>query len=215
MDFREVIIELLGIQGVVIEDVKRSRKKLSLEIKVRQKRSECFCSKCGLEFARVKEWSLKKLKAPPMGIYQTVTIRFMQMRGLCEACQATSVAEVEWIHPKFESMTCGFAEVAGRLMEETTCEATARILNTESKLMWDLDQHRMEVMLQFLKLPDDLDVSYLAPTKFISERWRTKIAKVFSLKDGSQSLSLTSWRHLPAKCFLTLTAEGPTPLKWL
>lgn len=162
MDFRNVIIELLGIQDVVIEDIKRSRKKLSLEVKVRQKRTECFCSKCGLQFARVKEWSLKKLKAPPMGIYQTVTIKFMQMRGVCEACDCTSVAAVDWIHPKFESMTCGFAEVAGRLMEETTCEAVSRILNTESKLMWDLDQHRMAVMLQFLKLPGDLDVSYLA-----------------------------------------------------
>jgi hypothetical protein len=59
-------------------------------------------------------------------------------------------------------MTCGFAEVAGRLMEEITCEAVSRILGTDSKLMWELDQHRMEVMLQFMNLPEDLDVSYLA-----------------------------------------------------
>jgi transposase len=47
-------------------------------------------------------------------------------------------------------------------MEETTCEAVSRILHTDSKLMWRLDQHRMEVMLQFLKLPKNLDLTYLA-----------------------------------------------------
>lgn len=162
MDFRQLIIAFLGIQDVLIEDVKRYRKSLRIEIKVRQKRSECFCSQCGLQFGTVKEWALRELKAPPLGIYQDVTLKFMQMRGFCEDCNRTCVARVDWIHPKFESMTCGFAEVAGRLMEEITCEAVGRILGADSKMMWALDQHRMGVMLQFLKLPDDLDVSYLA-----------------------------------------------------
>ncbi len=162
MDFREIITSFLGIQDVVIEDIKRFKKELRLEIKIRQKRSECFCSKCGLQFGSVKEWSLKKLRAPPIGVFQNVVIKFIQMRGFCEDCNRTSVARVDWIHPKFESMTCGFSEVAGRLMEEITCEAVSRILHADSKMMWELDQHRMEVMLQFLKLPEDLDVSYLA-----------------------------------------------------
>jgi len=162
MNYRGHIIELLGLQDVVIEDIKRSKKRLSLEVKVRQKRSECFCSHCGLQFGSVKEWSLRILKAPPMGIYQKVTVKFMQMRGFCEICRCTSVAEVDWIHPKFESMTCGFAEVAGRLMEEITCEAVGRILGIDSKLLWQLDQYRMAVMLQFMRLPDSLDISYAA-----------------------------------------------------
>jgi transposase len=161
MDFKEVIISVLGIQDVVIEDIKRFKKDLRLEIKIRQKRSECYCSACGLQFKSVKEWSLKKLRAPAMGIYQNVVLKFMQMRGFCEDCNSTSVARVDWIHPKFESMTCGFAEVAGRLMEEITCEAVARILFSDSKLMWQLDQHRMQVMMQFMRLPKDIDVSYL------------------------------------------------------
>jgi transposase len=162
MDFREIIIGLLGIQDVVIEDVKRFKKNRLLEVRVRQKRSECYCSGCGLQFSTVKEWALKKIKGPPMGVFQNVIIKFMQMRGFCEDCNASSVAQVDWIHPKFESMTCGFAEVAGRLMEEITCEGVSRIMGSNSKLMWDLDQHRMEVMLQYLTLPKDLDVSYLA-----------------------------------------------------
>ncbi|MBK7893297.1 MAG: hypothetical protein IPJ84_21310 [Bdellovibrionales bacterium] len=51
-------------------------------------------------------------------------------------------------------MTCGLAEVAGRLMEEITCEAVGRILDMGSKAMWDLDQYRMAVMMQHLRMPD-------------------------------------------------------------
>lgn len=162
MDFKNVIIQLLGIQDVIIEDFKLFKKQRRVEIKLRQKRSECFCSRCGLQFRTVKEWALRELKAPPLGVCQNVTLKFMQMRGHCDDCNRSCVARVDWIHPKFESMTCGFAEVAGRLMEEITCEAVGRILDSDSKLMWSLDQHRMEVMLQFLKLPKGLDVSYLA-----------------------------------------------------
>lgn len=162
MDFREIIIALLGIQDVVIEDFKLFKKQRRVVIKIRQKRSECFCSHCGLQFGTVKEWALREITAPPLGICQSVTLKFMQMRGFCDDCNRSCVAKVDWIHPKFESMTCGFTEVAGRLMEEITCEAVGRILDSDSKLMWSLDQHRMEVMLQFLTLPKDLDVSYLA-----------------------------------------------------
>lgn len=162
MNFQSHIIEFLGLQDVVIEDIKRSKKKLSLEVKVRQKRSECYCKHCGLQFDHVKEWSLKKLKGAPIGPYSKVTIKFMQMRGFCDDCKRSSVAEVDWIHPQFESMTCCYAETAGRLMEEITCEGASRILHTGSKEMWKLDQYRMNTMLQYMKLPDDLDLSYMA-----------------------------------------------------
>lgn len=71
------------------------------------------------------------------------------------------MAQVDWLHPQLESMTCGFVEVAGRLMEEVTCEAVSRILHSDSKIMWSLDQYRMQVMLQFLRLPKDINISYL------------------------------------------------------
>lgn len=161
MDYAQAIISFLGLQDVTIEDVKIFNKKRQVEVKVRQRRDSCFCQHCGLQFGEVKDWSMRVLRAPPLGPFQHVTVKFMQLRGFCEDCNRTAVAKVDWIHPKFESLTSGFAEVAGRLMEETTCEAVSRILHSDSKLMWDLDQHRMEIMMQFLKLPDDLDVSYL------------------------------------------------------
>lgn len=162
MNKSNVIIELLGLQDVVIEDVKCYKKSRKFEIRVRQKRSESHCSRCGLQFGQVKEWVLKVLKGPPMGIYQDVTVKYFQLRGVCDDCNGTSMSITDWIHPKFESLTCGLAEVAGRLMEETTCEAVSRVLGLDSKQMWKLDQYRMEVMLQFLTLPEDLDLSYLA-----------------------------------------------------
>ncbi len=134
MDLASVIIEFLGIQDVIIEDIKRFKKDRKVEVKIRQKRSECYCSQCGLQFSSVKEWVLKKMRAPPLGVYQNVILKFWQMRGFCEDCNRTSVAKIDWIHPKFESMTCGFAEVAGRLMEEITCQAVSRILDSDSKL---------------------------------------------------------------------------------
>ena len=59
-------------------------------------------------------------------------------------------------------MTCGFAEVAGRMMEETTCRAVSRLLDTSPRKMWELDEYRMQKMLQHLKLPENVDLSHLS-----------------------------------------------------
>ena len=69
MNTEKHIIEILGLQDVEIEDI-AFKKKLSIEVKVRQKRTECFCQHCGLQFDSVKEWYLRTLKAPPLGVYQ-------------------------------------------------------------------------------------------------------------------------------------------------
>ena len=124
-----------------------SKKIFELKSEFGRKRSECYCNYCGLQFSMVKEWVLKSQSPTPWNL-QKVIIQFWQ-RGLCGSCNRTSMAKAEWIHPKFESMTCGYAEIAGRLMEEMTCEAVGRILFSPSKMMWQLDQYRMETMLQF------------------------------------------------------------------
>lgn len=162
MDFQEVIIEFLGIQDVVIESVNFDKKNRIINITVRQKRSECFCSRCGLEFDSIKEWVKKEIKAPPLGVFNNVKINFYQMRGNCISCNRSEVSEARWIHPEFKSMSCGFVEVAGRLMEEITCEGVSRILHTDSMTMWRVDQWRMELMEKRFKLPENLDVRFLA-----------------------------------------------------
>jgi transposase len=162
MNFKDIILQFLGLQDVIIEDIKIFKKGLRAELKVRQDREECFCKKCGLQFTGVHQWEFKELKAPPMGIINEVVIKLYQLRGYCSDCDTTDLSELKWIHPKFKSMTCGFAEVAGRLMEEITCEAVGRILGEHSKKMWDLDQWRMELMLTRLELPRAIDVSFLS-----------------------------------------------------
>jgi transposase len=162
MDFQNVIIEFLGIQDVTIEQIHIHRKSHKVRLVARQRRDSCFCTKCGLQFDSVKDWHKKELKAPPLGIYADVKIIFYQLRGKCDACNRSQVSEAPWIHPEFKSMTCGFVEVAGRLMEEITCEAVSRILFSDSMTMWRVDQWRMEFMEKRLALPKNLDVSFLA-----------------------------------------------------
>jgi len=162
MDFQEAIIEFLGIQDVVIEAVNIHRKSRKVWLVARQKRETCFCTGCGLQFDTVKEWQRKDLKVPPLGIYSDVAVILYQLRGNCQSCGGSEVAVAQWIHPEFRSMTCGFAEVAGRLMEEITCAAVARILFTDSMTMWRVDQWRMKLMEKRFVLPENLDVSHLA-----------------------------------------------------
>lgn len=162
MDFQEAIIEFLGIQDVDIEVINFHKKTRKVRVVARQKRAECFCTGCGMQFDSIKEWQKKEISAPPMGVFTDVKIIFYQMRGNCYSCNKSSISDATWIHPNFKSMTCGFTEVAGRLMEEITCEAVSRILLTDSMTMWRVDQWRMELMESRLVLPEKLDVSFLA-----------------------------------------------------
>ncbi|MGZ3744906.1 MAG: hypothetical protein ACXVB1_06285 [Pseudobdellovibrionaceae bacterium] len=106
-----------------IEAINIHKKSRKVRIIARQKQEECFCTSCSLQFDSIKEWHKKEIKAPPMGVFVDVMILFSQLRGHCESYQRSEVAEARWIHPDFKSMSCGFTEVAGRLMEEITHEA--------------------------------------------------------------------------------------------
>ena len=161
MDMYKVIIEFCGLQGVFIEDVKQFQRSLSCVITVRQKEKGLVCHECGGAIKKIRDWHLKELKGPPMGIYQKVSIKLWQARGICESCNKKRMSLCPFIHPACTSMTCGFAEVAGRMMEELTCEATARLLRTNTMTLWNLDQWRMQFMFQFLELPKDIDLTML------------------------------------------------------
>lgn len=66
------------------------------------------------------------------------------------------------VHPQFQNMTLAMAEHAGRMMEEMTCAAVARLLRLKERTMWDLDQWRMNKMKQHLKIPGDIDLSHMS-----------------------------------------------------
>jgi len=200
MDFQNIITEILGIQDVTIVAVHIHKKSRKLRIVAKQNRDSCFCTSCGLQFDSIKGWQKKELRVPPVGIYANVKLILSQMRGNCEVCHKSEVAEAPWIHPLFKSMTCGFAEVAGRLMEETTCEAVSRILLMKSMPLWQVDQWRMKLMEKRLVLPANLDVTHNKNPKglfakrrvpeFVTNLVATKAGKIIANAAGRDSVAI-------------------------
>jgi transposase len=177
MDPLKVITRLLGVQDVEVEDIKLWTKgEHRAVIQLRCKRNKSCCRKCGSHLGSLHDWQRKTVKAPPLGIFQDVKIILLVPRSFCLTCNKSQQAYVSWVHPHCSSFSCGFAEVAGRMMEETTCAATGRLLNAPPRTLWKLDQFRMQTMMERLELPKDLDVSYLSAdevhfkTKWFKER---------------------------------------------
>jgi len=162
VNYGKAILNFLGIQDVTITDIKIWQKRGEVEIKITQNFEKSHCCTCGLLHSKVHEWEIKVLKAPPLGIFKTVTLKYKRLRGYCESCKKNTLCVADFIHPEFKQYTCAFAETAGRLMEETTCEAASRLLDANSKSLWSLDQWRMKYLFQFMKLPENMDVTRLS-----------------------------------------------------
>lgn len=171
MDFFRIISDLLGIQDVFYKDIRIYRKTRHVALIGKFQSREYFCRQCGQLQGQIHDWQNRQLSLPPAGVYEKVSLSLYVPRGWCEFCRRNTQAYVSFIHPKFESVTCGFAEVAGRLMEETTCEAAGRLLHANSRKLWGIDQYRMQLMLERLRLPEDLDVSFLSADEV---HYRTK-----------------------------------------
>lgn len=184
MDAWKTIIAFLGLQDVFVEDVKLFTKKHGrrAEIHVTQIFSKCRCHKCKTPLERIHDYQQRLLQGPPVGVFSRVIIALSSPRGWCSRCKKNQRADVPFIHPEFTSLTCGFAEVAGRLMEETTCEAASRLLQTNSKKLWSLDQWRMQYMLERMRLPDDLDVGMLSADEVHFRTKRFKDRKGWTAK---------------------------------
>jgi transposase len=215
MDCANLIIDCTGLQDVTLESYKTDKLNLRLELWVKQKRETCRCSGCGGSLLNVKDYRERILQTPPMGPYREVVVYYKRLRAVCDTCQGKpQLAPIRGLHPQFKNFTCAMAEVAGRLMEETTCEAASRLLRTNSKTMWDLDQWRMKRMQQEYKIPEDLDLRYMSADEVhfrtienrkrdnpFSERWTTKYltnlvcskaSKVISNGDGRDAMALTT-----------------------
>lgn len=161
MDFK-FITAFLGISHVEISDITLREKIGRADLELRFQLDSCRCPDCGWKLTRLHSWQSVRMQAPPMGVFTHVTLRVWFPRAYCVSCKANRAPKIPWQHPRCSSVTCGFAEIAGRLMEETTCEAAARLLRGNSRTFWELDQFRMDLMLKRLRLPEDVDVSYLS-----------------------------------------------------
>ena len=141
----DVIIKSSGFQGIIINNIISCDTDLKLVIYARQNREECRCHVCGNSFVAVHEWKKRKIRTTPLGAYQEVWLYLDQLRGVCHICgDNVRSSKVPFVHPQFQNFTLSLCEFAGRLMEEITCEAVARILKLNAKTMWNLDQWRMK-----------------------------------------------------------------------
>lgn len=155
MDFRQVILKALGLQGIDLIDVKLFSKELRAEIVVEQQRVGAACSKCSQPLGNLKEWVWKRIKGPPFGVFNQVIIRLHTFRAVCDVCHGNRVCQNDWIHPKHRSVSWGFFETSGRLMEEMSCEAAGRLMGgVHSMQMMRLDQSRLHHMLKDFKIPN-------------------------------------------------------------
>ena len=83
MDFKNLIIECLGLQDVVIEKYETDRKELKLTLTVRQNKDACRCHDCGSPLQYVREWKERQVTGPSMGSFLYVEIILWQLRATC------------------------------------------------------------------------------------------------------------------------------------
>lgn len=228
MDFREIIISALGLQQVEITDIKLFKKDLRAIVHCKQKRDDkSCCHRCRSPLGNLHDWYTKTINAPPFGVYQKVIVKLRCFRARCESCARNCLALCSWIHPKHRSMSCGFAEIAGRLMEELTCRGVSRWFGTSAMQMLRLDQTRMKYMLQFLKIPDAGWASLCADEvhhrtirterkNFFSKRWQAQfITNLVCPEEGKVLFNAVgrSQRALE-DCFAVLSPGQKMAVEW-
>jgi transposase len=230
MNFTDLIIEAMGLQDILLESYSIDKSALKLDLFAKQKREKCKCITCGTKLLNVHDWRVRHIRAPSFGAFTEVWVHLKRLRAVCDICDGQlCMSPIKGLHPQFENMTLALTEKAGRLMEEITCEATARLLRLNPKTMWDLDQWRMRRMYKDLQLPDNLDLSMMSADEIhfrtiendlrenpFSERWVVKYvtnlvcttaSKIIANSDGRDAMAL-------ANCLKILPKEKRREIKF-
>ena len=233
MDITELLIESLAMQDVKIEKYKTCRKTRKLEIWVRQNRENACCYHCAGPLYGVHSWREKVLKGPPLGAFNDVKIYFSQLQAACDLCQRVRFAWTPYIHPSFRNMTTAFAEVAGQMMEEMTCEAVSRLIVCNSKQLWKLDQWRMQKMKEsedYKKLLEVANVSLMSADEVHMRTIQSKNKQYIKKQDWAKKFitNLVCYNHSKVianaagrkakslkKCLLELTDEQRLAVQFL
>lgn len=176
MDLNSIICESLGLQELIINKAEFSENHQKLNIHATLPFEKAQCRRCNCELLEFHQWQSKTLRVPPLGITKSVYLHLKYPRGRCYFCSKVQPPVLTFIHPSFGGLTCSFVEVAGRMMEEMTCAAVARLLNIDRKLLWKIDQWRMNYMKQNFSLPKDLDCSKMSADEvhFITKRFNKR-----------------------------------------
>ena len=195
MSISEFLVKAMGLQGVKIESTDYNEQDLTAEVVVRQDRETCCCNHCGGKLYGVHQWRRRELKGPPLAAFRSITLVLWQLQGACDRCQALRMAKVPFIHPGFKNLTTAFCEIAGRFMEETTCEAVGRLLDHPSKSLWSLDQWRIEVMKKNFNLPDKLHLELLSADEVHMRSKKNKKSKSKKKWNRQFITNLVSYSH--------------------
>ena len=176
MDMNRLICESNGLQDLVFEKGHFSEDHQRYDLYMELPLEKSCCKKCGCGFFELHQWHQKSLRLPPNGISSKVVLHLKYPRGFCFICEKVQAPILSFIHPEFGGLTCSFVEVAGRLMEETTCAAAARILKCDPKLLWRIDQWRMKYMKRLYELPEDLNYKFMSADEvhFLTKRYSKK-----------------------------------------
>lgn len=162
MDIADYISRFLAIKDIKIENIEIFDSEFKIIVNASSASQNNICCKCESNLIGIHSWQERTVRAAPLGIYRSVFIKLRYPRGFCESCNCVRTARVDWINKRCPSLSCGFSEVAGRWMEETTCEAVSRMFEHNSRSLWRLDQWRMRQMMFELKVPEDIDCQYLS-----------------------------------------------------
>lgn len=176
MDFNRLISQAIGTQDLIFNDFKFYKNNQELHLKATLPFKKAICSKCNCELHQFHQWHSKTIRLPPFFMAKTVYLNFKFPRGQCYFCERVMPPQFSFIHPIFKTLSCSFVEKAGRMMEETTCAATARLLNIDRKLLWKIDQWRMKYLKKLMELPEDLDVSKMSADEvhFLTKRYKKR-----------------------------------------
>jgi len=86
MDYKNLIIECLGLQDVVLESFTTDRENLKLTLLVRQNKDKCRCHQCDSPLQYVREWKERRIRGPSLGAFLYVEIILLQLRATCLTC---------------------------------------------------------------------------------------------------------------------------------
>ena len=162
MDNNEFLMTALGLQGVDIENIEFDKTSLTAQVTVRQRREECVCPHCEEPLYGVKQWKKRTLLGACLGAFLKVKIVFYHLQAGCGRCVKHRLAKADFLHERFKNMSTAFAELAGRWMEETTCEAVHRMLGCPSMTLWRLDGWRSKRMKKDLVIPENLPLRLMS-----------------------------------------------------
>lgn len=162
MDVSNLIVQVLGIQDLKLCFFIACSDFQSFKLFTEVKRPTRGCNSCHYPALLNHGWRSKTIQVPPIGIFNQVFLEIRFERLKCPVCGCVQSFLPAGIHKKFDGYSTSFVETAGRLMEETTCAASSRLLGCNAKTLWSMDNYRTKILKKHFKIPKDLDVSKLS-----------------------------------------------------